>query len=763
MKHKFSTFLFALCISCSMTATNLLITDFTESQGEWTINDVNIGLLTSIWVQTKAYGMKATAYVDNANHEAESWLISPVVNLKGVVEPKLAFSHARKYGSLSQLSVKATTDGETWTTLTVSAWPDGSDWDYVDAEADLGAFDGSESLKIAFVYTSSNSSGPTWEIKKVTISGSNPQIGELTYTLNPTTQLASVATGNKATIETLNIPTSVDFRDVTYSVVGIDDRAFSMARLLTAITIPNTIRYIGNEAFSSCTELTSVELPNSILTLGDRAFKQCVNLTSVSIDGNALTQIGADAFSKCRLTEVYWNVPNNADYNTIPPYSDRITVTLIADELPWENVYLYAWDTDNAPIRGEWPGSIVEKDADGNYTYTFSANYSEDNAVNIIWTNGTDQTVDIPSVNRSTVFMLESYSGNSISYESWNHRMPPFNNLKSNQLSITFGSSVEYIPAHLCDGVTQLDELVMDVNVIQIGNSAFSECTSLTSAKLSKSLEGIGNSAFRNSSSLTELYLGENITSYGDYAFAGCSALSSIFNFRERPASLGDETFDGVDHFTCKLYVPEESVNMYKASASDWKDFYFIEPLPEELIDTHLLYDAENADFNAVFNSYELDTRTLSMGYSVLTAINNNQQIVELHIIFPQGATGLVEGTYAINATETYQSVYAGQGLNEDDEIVGSCAGNISNEGYLLVPFWYLVSGSMIVDNTGNINLNAVNSYGRTIHCYLSNVQVAVENSVCDKIDGATKILRNSQIFLLRDGKTYTIQGQEVK
>ena len=303
----------------------------------------------------------------------------------------------------------------------------------------------------------------------------------------------------------------------------------------------------------------------------------------------------------------------------------------------------------------------------------------------------------------------------------------------------------------------------MDANVIQIGNSAFSECTSLTSAKLSKSLEGIGNSAFRNSSSLTELYLGENITSYGDYAFAGCSALSSIFNFRERPASLGDETFDGVDHFTCKLYVPEESVNMYKASASDWKDFYFIEPLPEELIDTHLLYDAENADFNAVFNSYELDTRTLSMGYSVLTAINNNQQIVELHIIFPQGATGLVEGTYAINATETNQSVYAGQGLNEDDEIVGSCAGNISNEGYLLVPFWYLVSGSMIVDYTGNINLNAVNSYGRTIHCYLSNVQVAVENSVCDKIDGATKILRNSQIFILRDGKTYTIQGQEVK
>lgn len=149
----------------------LLDIDFTQGQGAWIINDVaNPDNLEKIWAQDSRYGMKATAY-NNGNHESESWLISPAVDLSKATKATLAISHARRYGDNEQLAVKASADDENWETLTLSAWPDGSNWNYIDAEADLNAFAGKESVKIAFVYTSTAEAGATWEIKTVKISG----------------------------------------------------------------------------------------------------------------------------------------------------------------------------------------------------------------------------------------------------------------------------------------------------------------------------------------------------------------------------------------------------------------------------------------------------------------------------------------------------------------------------------------------------------------------------------------------------------------
>ena len=72
---------------------------------------------------------------------------------------------------------------------------------------------------------------------------------------------------------------------------------------------------------------------------------------------------------------------------------------------------------------------------------------------------------------------------------------------------------------------------------------------------------------------------------YGDEAFAGCSALTSIYNYRERPAKLGKDVFANVDVFECTLYVNAGSVDMYKASDSDWKDFS-IRPLGAASVST---------------------------------------------------------------------------------------------------------------------------------------------------------------------------------
>lgn len=167
---KLFTILAAVLFAGSMIAGEALNTDFTQGQGDWTLNNVELDGLDYVWAQDNTYGMKATAYVNKANHATESWLISPAISLADATKAELAFSHARRYGSNDHLSVKATADGSNWTTLTVSTWPDGTNWNYVDATADLSDFLGEASVQIAFVYTSTSSAAATWEIKTVTIS-----------------------------------------------------------------------------------------------------------------------------------------------------------------------------------------------------------------------------------------------------------------------------------------------------------------------------------------------------------------------------------------------------------------------------------------------------------------------------------------------------------------------------------------------------------------------------------------------------------------
>ena len=93
------------------------------------------------------------------------------------------------------------------------------------------------------------------------------------------------------------------------SVKSIGDYAFDSCSSLTSVTIPNSVTSIGASAFYSCSNLESVTIPNSVTSIGDYAFEGCTNLTSVTIP-NSVTSIGEAAFSYCsNLTSV--TIPNS--------------------------------------------------------------------------------------------------------------------------------------------------------------------------------------------------------------------------------------------------------------------------------------------------------------------------------------------------------------------------------------------------------------------------------------------------------------------
>ena len=193
----------AVLFAGSMMAADLLSIDFTQGQGEWTIDNKELGGLEFVWAQTSQYGMKATGYV-GGNHATEAWLVSPAFDLSGVEAAKLSFSHARRYGSNDQLSVRAKAGESEWSVLEVSAWPDGSNWNYIDATADLAAFVGKADVQVAFVYTSTTEGGATWEIKTVAVTDGGevtPPVeeGDVVFTGADFTGQGTSSTGSEVT------------------------------------------------------------------------------------------------------------------------------------------------------------------------------------------------------------------------------------------------------------------------------------------------------------------------------------------------------------------------------------------------------------------------------------------------------------------------------------------------------------------------------------------------------------------------------------
>ncbi len=105
-------------------------------------------------------------------------------------------------------------------------------------------------------------------------------------------------------ITTVNIPATVTYNGINYSVTSIGAQAFSFCSSLTSIDIPNSVTSIGDYVFSGCSSLTSVTISNSVTSIGRSAFQNCSSLTSVTIP-NSITSIGNSTFYGCSsLTSV---------------------------------------------------------------------------------------------------------------------------------------------------------------------------------------------------------------------------------------------------------------------------------------------------------------------------------------------------------------------------------------------------------------------------------------------------------------------------
>ena len=120
----------------------------------------------------------------------------------------------------------------------------------------------------------------------------------------------------------------------------------------------------------------------------------------------------------------------------------------------------------------------------------------------------------------SVVMILTIISGMNLTAYAETYGDFEYSYIEDDRLSITGYNGSATNP--------EIPSAINGVSVTEIGESAFENCTSLTSVTMPDSVTSIGFCAFYNCKSLTSVTIPDSVTSVGNSAFYDCTSLASV-------------------------------------------------------------------------------------------------------------------------------------------------------------------------------------------------------------------------------------------
>ena len=624
------------------------------------------------------------------------------------------------------------------------------------------------------------------------------KIDDLYYNLNETDKTAEVtyelrwSPDNYKGLTTANIPASVTYSGTTYSVTSIGDIAFEGCSSLTSVTIPNSVTSIGSSAFSVCSSLTSVTIPNSVTSIGDWAFSGCTGLTSLSVEAgntvydsrnncnaiietstntlivgcqnttipNSVTSIGVGAFHVCSsLTSV--TIPNSV--TSIGDWAfygctGLTSVTIEADTPPTIGFYCFYSYVDY--YNNDFPLNISIYVPCGSLdTYKTAEGWSDyaikyaplPYKISTQAENGSVTTTDVATLTICDEPFITCTATPDYGYHfvQWSDGLKDNPRIFRLTQDTTFTAEFAYDRVGTCGKDLALVWSYDPTNkVLTIGNAGeFTENmqfgveapNEMEELVIGNSVTAIGANAFAGIETLKKVSIGESVKTIYDRAFYNCVNLETIFNYRPTPTNAYSTAFDGVDKFECILYVLPNSIDMYK-NASVWRDFYYTYAIgAEEATVTTNDVTVEPQDNAATLTwptsneaaSYTIEITKDGVVFCRLT-FNANGQLTG--IAFAPGRDGQSMAPAAVMTANGLQ--FTVTGLNSGTQYGYNVTAKDANEQPIAT-----YSGSFTTTSEG-------------VPAGIGNT--AVEQKI-------TKILHNGEVLILRDGKTYTVQGLEVK
>lgn len=195
--------------------------------------------------------------------------------------------------------------------------------------------------------------------------------------------------------------------------------------------------------------------------------------------------------------------------------------------------------------------------------------------------------------------------------------------------------------------------------------------------------------------------------------------------------------------------------------------------LTSKFVKPHIEYDSESNPIERIYDENAtliIDDHTADNSLiSVQIMDEVAGDITALYFVAYEAdpETVLAEGTYPINDSWWERTVVASTGMQWDGSVIPSYYAGYS-DGWLVEPFYFFVSGEVIVAKNENgelgIEINALNSCDIPVHIvYGKDTEATALPDTRYPISDTQKILQNGQLLIIRHGKAYNAVGVQVK
>lgn len=374
-------------------------------------------------------------------------------------------------------------------------WEDPSNWDgdvlyagkhllYADS-----ALSGSYAVKEGTLFISAEAFSDCTELTSVSVPDSVLFIGEDAFPEQILKTQESVYLGKHL----ISADKTAEQFTIADGTLSIGSSAFRNNTALKSIVIPEGVTSIGNHAFFGCSALESVVLPASLTSIGRYAFFGCKALKSLVLPENVVS-VGTYAFYQCSaLTSVTFGSKIKTVYSGAFNDCTNLKTVQISDLAAWCSIEF-----------GSENGNPLALDGANLYVG--------------------DQVIT-ELVIPEGVTSIGSYTFYGTSFRS-----------------VTIPDSVANIGIYAFSG-SAIERLTL--NAAQIGSSAFSYCTSLTSVTFKDGVHYINDSAFENCTALSSVTFGNGLLYVGDEAFCN-TAVKNI----TLPASL--RSIESTAFYSCE-------------------------------------------------------------------------------------------------------------------------------------------------------------------------------------------------------------------
>ncbi len=319
------------------------------------------------------------------------------------------------------------------------------------------------------------------------------------------------------TIETLNynavncklkpIGSQPDFDESPFFTnvysVNIGDKVESLPDFFLAqtpiesVTVPESVKSIGNQAFYSCRKLTELNLPDTLQVIGSYAFSYCKSLTELTIPRD-LTKFKINSFEYCTSIET---INYNAVNCNIPLFSGDVVHLS-----PFSSSTLSSLKYFNI---GEGVANIPDSLCAG---MTFLEQITLPSTVTDIGDGAfykcKFETIELPS-------RLESIGEFAFACCS---------KLKSIELP----ESMRIINRCAFYRCTKLESVDMKNGVVYMGDDVFNGCMALKTVILSENINTVPARTFESCDALEEIYIPDSVVRIGEEAFRSCNMLVKV-------------------------------------------------------------------------------------------------------------------------------------------------------------------------------------------------------------------------------------------